>query len=164
MWVITEHIRWRHCWCRWLSCTSSQQFFYVLFSCITHDAYSLTLRRFLLFEGEYDIQGVLRFVWIFIIRRSVVIVLTYRVIHKPLRDFRPLRYSSRDGHAEGGMSTEGKTCWWSGHGAKAPVSLQPLGLLHNLFSRSSHCRRDVRDPSSERWNFNGRESVAENFS
>ena len=26
---------------------------------------------------------------------------TYRVIHKSLRDFRPLRYSSRDGHAEG---------------------------------------------------------------
>ena len=25
----------------------------------------------------------------------------YRVIHKPLRDFRPLQYSSRDGHAEG---------------------------------------------------------------
>ena len=24
----------------------------------------------------------------------------YRVIHKYLRDFRPLRYSSRDGHAE----------------------------------------------------------------
>jgi hypothetical protein len=25
----------------------------------------------------------------------------YRVIHKSLRNFRPLRYSSRDGHAEG---------------------------------------------------------------
>ena len=25
----------------------------------------------------------------------------YRVIHTSLRDFRPLRYSSRDGHAEG---------------------------------------------------------------
>ena len=25
----------------------------------------------------------------------------YRVIHKSLRDFRPLRYSIRDGHAEG---------------------------------------------------------------
>jgi len=33
----------------------------------------------------------------------------YRVIHKSLRDFRPLRYSSRDGHAEGSMSTEGET-------------------------------------------------------
>jgi hypothetical protein len=29
------------------------------------------------------------------------IYLMYRVIHKFLRDFRPLRYSSRDGHAEG---------------------------------------------------------------
>jgi hypothetical protein len=25
----------------------------------------------------------------------------YRIIHKSFRDFRPLRYSSRDGHAEG---------------------------------------------------------------
>jgi hypothetical protein len=25
----------------------------------------------------------------------------YRVVHKSLRDFRPLRYSTRDGHAEG---------------------------------------------------------------
>ena len=25
----------------------------------------------------------------------------YRVIHKSLHDFRPLRYNSRDGHAEG---------------------------------------------------------------
>jgi hypothetical protein len=49
-------------------------------------------------------------------------------------------------------------------------ALQPLGLLYTLFSRSSHSRRqmfhvlrDVRDPSSESWNFNGRERVAENF-
>jgi len=27
--------------------------------------------------------------------------LMYRVIHKSLRDFRPLQYSGRDGHAEG---------------------------------------------------------------
>jgi hypothetical protein len=30
-----------------------------------------------------------------------ITVHTYRVIHKSLRDFRPLRYSSRDGHVEG---------------------------------------------------------------
>jgi hypothetical protein len=30
-------------------------------------------------------------------------------------------------------------CSWSGAGAKAPVALQPLGLLYTLFSRSSHC-------------------------
>jgi len=29
------------------------------------------------------------------------IMTIYRVIHKSLRDFRPLRYSNRDGHAEG---------------------------------------------------------------
>ena len=28
-------------------------------------------------------------------------MLIYRVIRKSLRDFRPLRYSSRDGHADG---------------------------------------------------------------
>jgi hypothetical protein len=29
-----------------------------------------------------------------------VYIYIYRVIHKSLRDFRPLQYSSRDGHAE----------------------------------------------------------------
>jgi len=32
----------------------------------------------------------------------------YRVIHKSLRDFRPLRYSSRDGHAEGKHFNRGR--------------------------------------------------------
>jgi hypothetical protein len=32
----------------------------------------------------------------------------YRVIHKSLRDFRPLRYSSRDGHAEGQHVNRGR--------------------------------------------------------
>ena len=35
-------------------------------------------------------------------------VLLYRVIHKSLRDFRPLRYSSRDGHAEGEHVNRGR--------------------------------------------------------
>jgi hypothetical protein len=34
-------------------------------------------------------------------------------------------------------------CWWSGPEAKAPVALQPLGLLYTLFSRSSQCRRQM---------------------
>jgi hypothetical protein len=34
-------------------------------------------------------------------------------------------------------------CWWSGPRAKAPVALQPLGVLYTLFSRSSHCRRQM---------------------
>ena len=34
--------------------------------------------------------------------------LHYRVIHKSLRDFRPLRYSSRDGHAEGEHVNRGR--------------------------------------------------------
>jgi len=33
---------------------------------------------------------------------------TYRVIHKSLRDFRPLRYSSRDAHAEGEHVNRGR--------------------------------------------------------
>ena len=32
----------------------------------------------------------------------------YRVIHKSLRDFRPLRYSSRNGHAEGKHVNRGR--------------------------------------------------------
>ena len=32
----------------------------------------------------------------------------YRVIHKSLRDFRPLRYSSRDGNAEGELVNKGR--------------------------------------------------------
>jgi hypothetical protein len=35
-------------------------------------------------------------------------VLIYRVIHKSLRDFRPLRYSSMDGHAEGEHVNRGR--------------------------------------------------------
>ena len=34
--------------------------------------------------------------------------LIYRVIHNSLRDFRPLRYSSRDGHAEGEHVNRGR--------------------------------------------------------
>jgi hypothetical protein len=33
---------------------------------------------------------------------------TYRVIHKSLREFRPLQYSSRDGHAEGKHVNRGR--------------------------------------------------------
>jgi len=32
----------------------------------------------------------------------------YRVMHKSLRDFRPLRYSSRDGHTEGEHVNRGR--------------------------------------------------------
>ena len=32
----------------------------------------------------------------------------YRVIHKSLRDFRPLRYSSRDDHSEGEHVNRGR--------------------------------------------------------
>ena len=35
-------------------------------------------------------------------------VCIYRVIHKSLRDFRPLWYSSRDGHAEGAHVNRGR--------------------------------------------------------
>jgi hypothetical protein len=35
-------------------------------------------------------------------------VYKYRIIHKSLRDFRPLRYSSRDGEAEGEHVNRGR--------------------------------------------------------
>jgi hypothetical protein len=37
-----------------------------------------------------------------------IYIYIYRVIHKSLRDFRPLRYSSRDGHAEGDHVNRGR--------------------------------------------------------
>jgi hypothetical protein len=37
-----------------------------------------------------------------------VCLFLYRVIHKSVRDFRPLRYSSRDGHAEGEHVSRGR--------------------------------------------------------
>ena len=37
----------------------------------------------------------------------------YRVIHKSFRDFRPLRYSSRDGHAEGENLERFSTYWYA---------------------------------------------------
>jgi len=42
--------------------------------------------------------------WLF----SVNLYYKYRVIQKSLRDFRPLRYSSRDGHAEGEHVNRGR--------------------------------------------------------
>jgi hypothetical protein len=61
-------------------------------------------------------------------------------------------------------------CSWSGPAAKAPDALQPWGLLYTLFSRSSHCRRQLsprptrRERSKQREvELNGRERVAENF-
>ena len=39
---------------------------------------------------------------------DVYFYLVCRVIHKSLRDFRPLRYSSRDGHAEGEHVNRGR--------------------------------------------------------
>jgi hypothetical protein len=45
----------------------------------------------------------------------------------------------------------------SGTGAKAPVALQPLGLLYALFSRSSHCRRKMSPRPTRRERSNRRE-------
>jgi len=43
-----------------------------------------------------------------IFRLMLVLLYIYRVILKFLRDFRPLRYSSRDGHAEGEHVNRGR--------------------------------------------------------
>ena len=47
----------------------------------------------------------------------------YRVIHKSLWDFRPLRYSSRDGHAEGEHVNRGRDT------PSFCPTLQVLGML-----------------------------------
>jgi hypothetical protein len=55
--------------------------------------------------------------WFIILFRLLSVIVTfyskfqtviYRVIHKSLRDFRPLRYSSQDGHAEGEHVNKGR--------------------------------------------------------
>jgi hypothetical protein len=40
--------------------------------------------------------------------KMCIVAVMYRVIHKSLRDFRPLRYSSRDGHVEGKHVNRGR--------------------------------------------------------
>jgi hypothetical protein len=85
--------------------------------------------------------------------------LIYRVIRKSLRDFRPLRYSSRDGHAEGEHVNRGRdtasfcpTLWvldMSTFGDAADVNpvikFLPHTLKH-LAVASSDC---LHDPSSQ---------------
>jgi hypothetical protein len=66
----------------------------------------------------------------------------------------------------GGRVGDFVCCCSSGPGAKAPVALQPLGVLYTLYTprfldvptvaaRCLHVLSDARDPSSERWNFMG---------
>ena len=43
-----------------------------------------------------------------VIGKRLAACIEYRVIHKSLRDFRPLRYNSRDGHAEGEHVNRGR--------------------------------------------------------
>ena len=47
-------------------------------------------------------------VCIYVCRYVCIYTYIYRAIHKSLRDFRPLRYSSRDGHAEGEHVNKGR--------------------------------------------------------
>jgi hypothetical protein len=64
-------------------------------------------------------------------------------------------------------------CCRSGPGSKAPVALQPLGLLYypvpplildvsTVAARCLHVLRYARDPSSERWNFKS-ENISREF-
>jgi hypothetical protein len=52
-----------------------------------------------------------------------------------------------------------------GSGSTAAIRLivQPVLEVPAVAARCLHILRDARDPSSERWNFNERERVAENF-
>ena len=49
----------------------------------------------------------------------------YRVIHKSLRDFRPLRYSSRDGNAEGEHVNRARDVKKNGRDS-LPIDMLPL--------------------------------------
>ena len=49
-----------------------------------------------------------RLIYLILLRTAHVLTDKYRVILKFLRDFRPLRYSNRDGHAEGEHVNRGR--------------------------------------------------------
>ena len=61
---------------------------------------------------------------IFVFKRAFFIIYIYRVIHKSLRDIRPLRYSRRDGHAEGECVNRGRD--------------NPISVLHYRCSICPH--------------------------
>jgi hypothetical protein len=67
---------------------------------IYENVFQEIIRKNLFIEGRFK----------FLLRRKISRKrkLLNRVIHKSLRYFRPLRYSSRDGNTEGTMSTEGE--------------------------------------------------------
>jgi hypothetical protein len=85
----------------------------------------------------------------------------YRVIRKSLRDFRPLRYRSRDGHAEGEHINRGrdtpsfcptlqvldKSTLGDAADVKPVIKFLPHTLQH-LAVDSSDC---PHDPSSQLW-------------
>jgi hypothetical protein len=89
----------------------------------------------------------------------IYIVNVYKVIHKSLRDFRPLRYSSRDGHAEGECVNRGRdtrsfcptlhmldmSTFGDEAGVNPVIKFLPHTLQHLAVS-SSDCRRCYRPP------------------
>ena len=52
--------------------------------------------------------GVREFIFVFLLLAGRRKKKQYRIIRKSVRDFRPLRYSSRDGHAEGEHVNRGR--------------------------------------------------------
>ena len=85
----------------------------------------------------------------------------YRVIHKSFRDFRPLRYSSRDGHAEGEHVNRGRDtpsfcptsqmldmCTLGDAADVNPVIKFLRHALQHLAVDSSDC---LHDPLSQLW-------------
>ena len=85
----------------------------------------------------------------------------YRVIHKSLRDLRPLRYSSQDGHAEGGHVKRGTDtpsfcpnlqvldmCTLGDAADVNPVIKFLRHALQHLAVDSSDC---LHDPLSQLW-------------
>jgi len=57
--------------------------------------------------GPLGVKG-LRFGVTSTITHHITVTIIYRVIHKFLWDFRPLRYGNRDGHAEGEHVNRGR--------------------------------------------------------
>jgi hypothetical protein len=93
--------------------------------------------------------------------QQIKLYFTYRVIHKSARDFRPLRYSNRDGHAEGEHVNRGRDtpsfCTtlqvldMSNLVDKADVNPVIKFLPHTLQHLAVDSSDCLHDPSSQLW-------------
>ena len=92
-----------------------------------------------------EVSGAVRHIYIYVVRQlRVNFVSKYRVTDKSLRDFRPLWYSSRDGHAEGRHVNRGRDIPNFLSYLTGSRYIHPWCLSWLLRSRVWKFRRDLR--------------------